>query len=179
MSLSGHGDLRRRTGGTPPWAVRQTFERLTRSPTVRIPRRGREPIQFSTDRVRAAPALTPTLAGSLGMGAIGLGVLGTLFPKSVARWLGLPAYRLPVIALFGLRELYTGYTLAADPTKSQVLWQRVAGDLFDIAILGAASVPPNRKRHNARFALKAVLIITALDVLAAYRMTDVRRNCPR
>jgi hypothetical protein len=179
MSFSDHGSLGGRSGGTPPWAVRQTFGRLTRSPTVRIPRRNGQPIQFSTDRVRAAPALTPTLAGALGMGAIGLGVLGTLFPKSVARWLGLPAYRLPVIALFGLRELYTGYTLAADPTKSRVLWQRVAGDVFDLVILGAAAVPPNRKRHNARFALKAVLVITALDVLAAYRMSDVRRNCPR
>lgn len=59
------------------------------------------------------------------------------------------------------------------------MWARVAGDLFDLSVLSAASIPQNRKRHNARFALKAVALITALDVLAAIRLSNVRRNCPR
>ena len=155
----------------------RVFERLSRSPTLTIPGPKGRSFTVATDRVRAAPALTPTLSGSLGMGAMGLGWWGLLAPRSVSRFLGIPAPKAAVRALFGLRELYTGYTLAGDPTKSEVLWLRVAGDVFDIAVLAAASNPRNRKRHNARFALKAVLVITALDVIAALRMSNVQRNC--
>ena len=162
-------------------AVR-TFARqgFTKSPTVTIPRDGQLPISFSTDRVRAVPALTPTLSGSLGMGAIGLGMLGLLAPRMVRNYLGVPkAVPVPVIqTLFGVRELWTGYTLAGDPTKSEMLWTRVFGDVFDIAVLSALSTPANKKAHNARGALKFVLVITALDVIAALRMTNVQRNCP-
>ena len=161
----------------------RTFARqgFTKSPTVTIPRsNGKQPISFSTDRVRAVPALTPTLSGSLGMGAIGLGMLGLLAPRMVRNYLGVPkAVPVPVIqTLFGVRELWTGYTLAGDPTKSEMLWTRVMGDVFDIAVLGALSTLANKKAHNARGALKFVLVITALDVMAAMRMTNVQRNCP-
>ena len=163
-------------------AVR-TFARqgFTKSPTVTIPRgEGKKPISFSTDRVRAVPALSPTLSGSLGMGAMGLGMLGLLAPRLVRNYLGVPkAVPVPVIqTLFGVRELWTGYTLAGDPTKSEMLWTRVFGDVFDIAVLGALSTPANKKAKNARGALKFVLLVTALDVIAALRMTDVQRNCP-
>jgi hypothetical protein len=163
-------------------AVR-TFARqgFAKSPTVTIPRRnGKTPISFTTDRVRAVPALSPTLSGALGMGAIGLGMWGLLAPRSVRSFLGIPkAVPVPVIqGLFGVRELVTGYTLAGDPTKSEMLWTRVFGDVFDIAVLGALSTPMNKKAHNARGALKFVLLVTALDVIAAIRMTDVQRNCP-
>ena len=157
-------------------AVR-TFARqgFARSPTVRIP--GKRPIQFSTDRVRAAPAISPTVSTMLGMGAIGLGMWGLLAPKSVSRFLGIPASTHVVRTVFGVRELITGYTLAGDPTKSGMLWTRFAGDLFDIAVLRLADNPRNPKRKNSRFALNAVLLITALDAFAAVRMSTVKRNC--
>jgi hypothetical protein len=163
-------------------AVR-TFARqgFTKSPTLTIPLKdGKTPISFSTDRVRAVPALSPTLSGALGMGAIGLGMWGLLAPRSVRSYLGVPkVVPVPVIqALFGVRELWTGYTLAGDPTKSEMLWTRVFGDVFDIAVLSALSTPANKKARNARGALKFVLLVTALDVIAAIRMTDVQRNCP-
>ena len=155
----------------------RTFARqgFSRSPTVRIP--GKRPIQFTTDRVRAAPAISPTVSTMLGMGAIGLGMWGLLAPKSVSRFLGIPASTHTVRTLFGVRELITGYTLAGDPTKSGMLWTRFAGDLFDIAVLRMADNPRNPQRKNARFALNAVLLITALDAFAAIRMSTVKRNC--
>jgi hypothetical protein len=58
-----------------------------------------------------------------------------------------------------------------------VLWARVAGDVFDIAALKALDSPKNPKRGNARLALGLVLAISALDVVAAVRMSGVRRNC--
>ena len=148
-----------------------------RSPTLTIPRQGKRPIQVSTDRVRAAPAISPTISTMLGMGAIGLGMWGTLAPRSVSRFLGVPASKPVVRALFGARELYTGYSLAGDPTKSKVLWMRVAGDLFDLGVLALADNRRNPRRKNARFAFNAVLLITVLDAFAAFRMDTVQRNC--
>ena len=177
MSLAEHGASRGRDGVGRFSPGPQIFQRLSRSPTLTIPGPKGRSFRVSTDRVRAAPAITPTISGSLGMGAMGLGWWGLLAPRSVSRFLGIPAPKAVIRTLFGLRELYTGYTLAGDPTKSDVLWLRVAGDIFDIAVLGAALNPRNRKRGNVKFMLNAVLVITALDVIAAIRMSDVQRNC--
>jgi hypothetical protein len=79
--------------------------------------------------------------------------------------------------VFGARELWSGFKLAEDPTRTGVLWTRVGADVFDIAALTMLSNPANPKRGNARIALGAVFAITALDVLTAVRMSAVQRNC--
>ena len=129
------------------------------------------------DRVRARPAVTPTISGTLGQNAMGLGVWGTFFPKSVNRFLGMNANPQLIQAVFGLREFYTAFSLVGDPTRKDALWARVAGDLFDIAVLSTLNRPDNPKRANARLALGVVLAVTALDAVAAYRMSTVQRNC--
>ena len=68
-------------------------------------------------------------------------------------------------------------SLFSDPTRSGVLWARVACDVFDIAVLSALNRPSNPKQGNARLALGVVLAVTALDVITAARMTNVKRNC--
>lgn len=153
------------------------LENFARSPGIKIPRRGRKPMRLTTDRVRARPAVTPTLSGTIGQTAIGLGLLGTLFPKTVSRMLGVRAPAPVVQTLFGLRELWTGYSLAGNPTRSNVLWARVAGDIFDLAVLKALDNRRNPRRATVRTALGFVLFVTALDVITASRMTDVKRNC--
>jgi hypothetical protein len=129
------------------------------------------------DRVRARPAVTPTISGALGQNAMGLGVWGTFFPKSVNRFLGMNANPQLIQLVFGLREFYTAFSLVGDPTRKDALWARVAGDLFDIGVLASLDRPNNPKRGNARLALGVVLAVTALDVIAAARMTTVKRNC--
>lgn len=129
------------------------------------------------DRVRARPAVTPTLSYALGQNAMGLGVWGTFFPRSVNRFLGMDANPQLVRLAFGLREFYTAFSLAGDPTRKDVLWTRVAGDLCDIAVLKSLDRPGNPQRGNVRLALGVVLAVTALDAVAAYRMSTVRRNC--
>ncbi len=160
-----------------PWPSRETFENFARSPGMNVPLPGRRRIHISTDRVRAAPALTPTLSSALGISAIGLGFWGLLFPDAVARFLGLPRNKPLIRSLFGVRELYTGYALAGDPTRPGTLWARVAGDVLDLVVLRVLVNPRNPKAGNARFAQNAILLITALDVLAALRMSNVQRNC--
>jgi hypothetical protein len=158
------------------WPGVQTFERLQRSPraALRLPGGGRMVVHV--DRVRAKPAISPSLSMNIGLTAIGLGLWGALFPHHVKKTLGVAAPAGAVQAVFGLRELATGFTLAGDPTKAGMLWARVAGDAFDIAALRALDNPRNRKRVAARAALGFVLAVTALDLVAAVRMTGVRRN---
>lgn len=166
---------RRQAPGSSPQI--SGWENFLRSPHTAIPLPGRRPIQLATDNVRAKPAITPQVSMMIGMTAIGLGVWGSLFPKSVKRTLGITAPTASVVAVFGARELWSGFKLAEDPTRTDVLWARVAADVFDMAALSALNKPSNPKRGNARLALGAVLAITALDVVTAVRMTAVRRNC--
>ena len=153
------------------------WENFLRSPhtVLRLP--GQPPIRLATDRVRARPAVSPNLSFMIGVTAIGLGMWGTLFPGSVKRTLGVRSPENVVRAIFGARELWSGYSLAGDPTRVEVLWARVAGDVFDIAALAGLSGPSNAKRGAARLALGAVLGIAALDLVTAVRMSTVQRNC--
>jgi hypothetical protein len=153
------------------------LENFTRSPQMTLPLPNRKHMRLATDRVRAAPAVTPTIAGAIGVTAIGLGVMGTFFPRQVAHALGVKAPPGLVRALFGLREMWSGYSLAGDPTKAGVLWARVGGDIFDLAVLRALDRPSNPQRGTARAALAFVLAATALDVITAARLSTVQRNC--
>lgn len=138
---------------------------------------GQHRANLFADRVRARPAVSPQLSFMIGQTAIGLGLWGLLFPKSVKRTLGVESSPPVVQALFGARELWTGFTLAGDPTKSGMLWARVAGDICDIAVLASLDKPENPKRGNAKAALGFVLAVTALDLVTAVRMSTVKRNC--
>jgi len=156
-------------------SAEDALQRFAQSPRISVPM-GKQKLQVHADRVRAKPAVSPTLSMNLGLGGVALGLWGTLFPHHVKRTLGVTAPAPVVQALFGARELWSGYSLAGDPTKSGMLWARVAGDAFDIFALRALDRPSNRKRRTVRAALGLVLAVTALDLLAATRMSGVQRN---
>ena len=143
--------------------------------TIRLP--GGKTMTVATDRVRAVPAVTPQVSFLLGQNAIGLGLWGLLAPKSVNRFLGLRTSPQTTQALFGARELATGIALFSDPTRAGALGPGSRATAFDIAVLSTLTGRDNRKRGNARAALGVVLAVTALDVIAAYRMTNVKRTC--
>ncbi|WP_309087257.1 hypothetical protein [Phenylobacterium sp.] len=159
------------------WMTGEAFQNFARSPSAAIGLPGGKRARLSTDRVRAAPALTPTLSGTLGQNALGLAVWGLAAPNSVNRFLGMNANPQAIQLLFGARELATGLRLVSDPTCKMTLWARVAGDIFDIAVLRSLDKPENPKRRNVRTALGVVLAVTALDALAAVRMSTVKRTC--
>jgi hypothetical protein len=156
---------------------RSSFARIASSPHPTLPINKAKGLTIHTDRVRALPAISPTLSMNIGVTAIGLGLWGALFPRHVKRTLGIRAATPVVQTIFGVRELITGFTLAGDPTKSGMLWARFAGDLFDIAVLKSLDHPRNPKQGTARAALGIVLAVTALDLITAIRMTGVQRNC--
>jgi hypothetical protein len=101
---------------------------------------------------------------------------GLFAPKGVNRFLGLTCSPQTTQVLFGAREMATGVALFSDPTRASALWARVAGDAFDIAVLSKLTRRDNPKHGNARLALGVVLAVTALDLIAAVRMTNVKRN---
>lgn len=183
MSVAEIVDHRRASEAPPPSRSQRSapelsgWENFLRSPhtVIRLP--GRPRMRLATDNVRAKPAVTPQLSMMIGMTAIGLGAWGALFPKSVKRTLGISAPAAAIVGVFGVRELWSGFKLAEDPTRTGVLWARVGADVFDIAVLTVLSNPGNPKRDNARKALAAVFAITALDVVTAVRMSAVQRNC--
>jgi hypothetical protein len=156
------------------WA--SAAEDALRAPALAMRQGGGEKLGMFRDRVRGRPAVTPAVSMMLGQNAAVLGVWGLFFPHSVNRFLGMNASSAKIRLLFGAREMATA-TLAADPTRADVLWARVAGDAFDIAALRRLDTPLNPKRRNVRLALGVVLAVTALDVLAAVRMSTVKRNC--
>jgi hypothetical protein len=174
---NGHARAWREAPARVAEKAREKIDDFVRSPRLAIPRPGKPAMQLHSDRVRAKPAVTPQLSMMIGMTAIGLGVWGTLFPNSVKKTLGVKASAPVVQAVFGAREMWSGYSLAGDPTRSGVLWARVAGDVFDLAVLKALSGRRNPQRGAAKIALGFVMAVTALDVVTAFRMTNVQRNC--
>lgn len=162
-------------GSGSPSKSKATSAAATHARTFRLP--GGKTMTLATDRVRAKPAVTPQVSFMLGQNALGLGLWGLLAPKGVNRFLGIKGTPQTTQVLFGAREMATGMALFSDPTKASALWARVAGDVFDIAVLRGLTRASNPKHRNARFALGVVLAVTALDVIAAVRMSAVKRNC--
>lgn len=115
---------------------------------------------------------TDQLAKSLGWFGIGLGVVELVAPRQIGRALGVDSSRSRMlIRAFGAREVMSGIvTLSTE--KKFGLWSRVAGDALDIAALTSISDQRNPKRKNVSMALLAVLGATALDLLAASRLTS-------
>ena len=157
--------------------AREKIESLARAPSTRLPLPSGRSMSLSTDRVRAVPAIEPALSQMIGTTALTLGLWGLLFPNAVKRTLGVRSPPGVVRLLFGAREMATGVALSSDPTKAEVLWGRVAADVFDIAVLSSLARPTNPSRRMAKAGLAFVLAVTALDLVTAVRMSTVKRNC--
>lgn len=106
------------------------------------------------------------LATFLGLFSIGLGLWETLAPGSVADATGV---RYPgILRVYGLREIAAGLGILGNRRPAAALWARVAGDVLDLAAIGAAYAQARGDdRRKALVAGAAVLGVTALDVIAA------------
>ncbi len=112
-----------------------------------------------------------SLERGLGWFSIGLGAAAVLAPRAVS-WLS--GVRSPTLMrLVGTRELAAGIGILTQSDRAPWLWSRVVGDTFDLAALSVALARGGR-RGRAAFALAAVAGVTALDVLAAARLTGRR-----
>ena len=117
---------------------------------------------------RSPVAVTDALERGLGRFSIGLGAAALVAPRAVG-WLS--GTRSPTLMrLVGARELVAGIGILTQRDRAPWLWSRVIGDTFDIAALCLAWTRGER-RGRAGFALAAVVGVTALDLLAAARLS--------
>ena len=122
------------------------------------------------DRERGAE----NLAQALGWFSIGLGLAEVAAPGMVAGWIGMrdSDKTRALLRFYGFREMAAGVGILSQRRPSGWLWGRVAGDLLDVATLGAAMTDDIADRNRLNAATAAVLGVTALDLLCARRLSD-------
>jgi uncharacterized membrane protein len=111
------------------------------------------------------------LASGLAWLGIGLGLAELLAPRALARFIGVPN-RPFIFALLGLRELASGLGILQERRTADWLWGRVAGDVMDLSLLGAALASDESDSTRVEATAAAVLGVTVLDVLSARRHTE-------
>lgn len=111
------------------------------------------------------------LAKGLGWFSVGLGLTELLAPQAIAKISGVSNRHTGLIRLYGLREIASGVTIFAQKNPAAGMWSRVAGDMLDLASLGAAATSPNANKGRVAFATANVLAVTALDVMCAKQLS--------
>lgn len=109
---------------------------------------------------------TKQLSQGLGWFGIGRGLAELLAPRKVADFIGLKDDHPHLLRALGVRELAAGASLLAQPQESGWLWSRIAGDLMDLGLLGAAFTSGRHDRKRLTNATLALAAITALDAFA-------------
>lgn len=114
------------------------------------------------------------LATGLGWFSIGLGLAEILLPREVARLVGVRGYT-GIFAALGARELLTGVGILAQKRPAGWLWSRVAGDIVDLSLLGAAFRDDTTDRDRVEIAAGAVGGILVADLVCAIQVSRDRR----
>src|SRR5437870_4333008 len=104
-------------------------------------------------------ATSDRLATALGVFSIGLGLAEVAAPEAVGRVLGMRAddrvRSRPLLRGFGVRELASGLGILRGGDPTPWLWSRVAGDVMDLAFLGAGFRRPGVERTRLGMATAA------------------------
>jgi hypothetical protein len=118
-----------------------------------------------------------TAARTLGLASLGIGLTELAATRQVQRALGLDdrAERSGILRVLGARELMHGIDILSHANPTPGIWSRVAGDLLDGALLGAAA---KKTRRPSSFAAIAAMVlgIAALDLYFAQRLTRSRQS---
>lgn len=101
----------------------------------------------------------------LGFFSIAIAAVELLAPRRVTRALDAEGHE-GLVKAFGARELLAGANLLMAPAHATNVWNRVGGDVMDIAAAGAA-VRHNPRNRAAWGALAFVVSALALDVWVA------------
>ncbi len=110
------------------------------------------------------------LAAAMGWFGIGLGLAELLSPGRVAAMIGVnPEYR-TLIRMMGLRELVSSAGILSDRPSAGAVWSRVAGDILDLALLGAAATSGRSNRGRLAASAISVAGAMAMDLIAAQQL---------
>jgi uncharacterized membrane protein len=115
------------------------------------------------------------LATGLGWFSIGLGLAEILAPGTFARTIGLKGQGASrtVTRIVGLREIASGMGILTERRPVGWVWSRVAGDVMDLALLGAGFTA--RRANRKRLAAAGVLGVTVVDALCAEQLSGLTR----
>jgi uncharacterized membrane protein len=121
------------------------------------------------------------LANGLGWFSIGLGLAQVLTPGGVARLIGVSddSGNRSLMRAMGMREIAMGVGILSRSRPAGWLKARVAGDMVDLSLLGAAFMSDDTQKGRVAFATAAVAGVTALDVLCSQRLSDKADASPR
>jgi uncharacterized membrane protein len=119
-----------------------------------------------------------SLADFLGVFSLGLGLAQVLAPQGMSKLCGIrdAEGNARLMRALGAREISNGIAILSRQQPEKALWSRVAGDALDLALLGKAMANPQNSRGRALFATANVLVVTALDVMAARTLSQQPRT---
>ncbi|HXI56549.1 MAG TPA: SRPBCC family protein [Polyangia bacterium] len=114
-------------------------------------------------------------ARGLGWFGVGLGLVELAAPGALARLIGGTNTRRQrrTVRTLGLREVATGVAILTRPRSGVWRWTRLAGDLMDLALLGAAGRSRQANRRRLWMAAGAVVGVTVVDGLASVRASRI------
>jgi hypothetical protein len=130
------------------------------------------------DRVESA-------ACALGWTSLGIGLTELLAPDRVQQMMGLDHERKHrgILQVLGLREILHGVgLLTAGRNKAKIttgLWARVAGDVLDGALLGAAAMKTRRPAGVAAVSAMVLPVAIADMVYAVDAQRQQQQSLPR
>lgn len=117
------------------------------------------------------PTQEQQLAGAMGWFGIALGLAELLTPRRVATTIGVSPEHRTLIRLMGLRELASGVGILSNRSSAAAVWSRVAGDVLDLALLGAAFTSNRSDRSRLAAATASVAGAMFMDVITAQQLT--------
>jgi uncharacterized membrane protein len=130
-------------------------------------------LQATPPPVPRAPSPERDLTRFLGWFSLGLGVPQTAAPGRVNRLIGVrdDSTSRAWQRIVGVRELAAAAGIFSRPRPAGWLWARVAGDVKDLALLGAAWRDKEARAGRLAAATASVAGITAVDAFTAVRMS--------
>ena len=114
-------------------------------------------------------------ATAMGWFSIGLGLAQTFAPRTFQRFIGIddPEENAGLVrSAYGARELAAGAALLTRPEPTYWMWNRVVGDLVDLASIGRAMRNDKNDRGRLVAASVAVAACTLVDAMIAMQMTS-------
>jgi uncharacterized membrane protein len=109
------------------------------------------------------------LARGMGWFSLALGATELVAPRAFARLIGAPETP-SLTRVLGLREIASGVGILSEKRPVGWMWSRVAGDVMDLAYLGAAFGARNARAGRLALATAAVAGATAIDGLCSLRL---------
>jgi hypothetical protein len=120
------------------------------------------------------------LGQGMGWFGVALGTAEILFPRVVARVIGVdPRGVAPVILrAMGVREIAASAIIFAKPESLLGRWSRVVGDALDLGLITAAALSKDTGKLRLAGAAVAVLGAAALDVISVLPQEDAAEVAP-